>query len=217
MMGFSVLWCVRKGQTQFACPCCSTYDFLQAMSSQSPTMSTMGLNYSFLVPSRLSGLLWMPGETTVLLCTPPKQLRQGIPFSPSPQSLSPSPLMQQVLQEVLPKPRAWGDAQGTQPHAGVQRDHQQHRQLGSAESLGLIALSPLPTAPWLPTSRRDVLLCIMLVLRILLTSYITGECAQLPFAGSTRASPIQSTSINSNKDHLISRRQLVSSEVRLLC
>lgn len=130
MMGFSVLWCVRKGQTQFACPCCSTYDFLQAMSSQSPTMSTMGPNYSFLVPSRLSGLLWMPGETTVLLCTPPKQLRQGIPFSPSPQSLSPSPLMQQVLQEVLPKPRAWGDAQGTQPHAGVQRGHQQHRQCG---------------------------------------------------------------------------------------
>lgn len=127
------------------------------------------------------------------------------------------PLDATGLQEVLPKPRAWGDAQGTQPHAGVQRGHQQHRQLGSAESLGLIALSPLPTAPWLPTSRRDVLLCIMLVLRILLTSYITGECAQLPFAGSTRASPIQSTSINSNKDHLISRRQLVSSEVRLLC
>lgn len=81
----------------------------------------------------------------------------------------------------------------------------------------LIALSPLPTAPWLPTSRMDVLLCIMLVLRILLTSYITGECTQLPFAGSTRASPIQSTSINRNKDHLISRRQLVSLEVRGLC
>ena len=31
-----------------------------------------------------------------------------------------------------------------------------------------------------------------------------------PFTGSTRASPIQSTSINRNKDHLISRRQLVS-------
>lgn len=81
----------------------------------------------------------------------------------------------------------------------------------------LIALSPLPTAPWLPTSRTDVLLCIMLVLRILLTSYITGECTQLPFAESSRASPIQSTSINRNKDHLISRRQLVSLEVRVLC
>lgn len=216
-MGFSILWCVRKGHTQFVCPCCSIYDFLQAMSSQSPTTSTMGPNYCFLVPSRLSGLLWMSGETTVLLSTPSKQLRQGIPFSPSSQSLSPSPLMQQVLQEVFPKLRAWGDDQGTQPRTGVQQGHQQHRQLGSAESLGLIVLSPLPTAPWLPTSRTDVLLCIMLVLRILLTSYITGECAQLPFARSTRASPIQSTSINRNKDHLISRRQLVSSEVRLLC
>lgn len=28
----------------------------------------------------------------------------------------------------------------------------------------LIVLSPLPPAPWLPTSRMDVLLCIMLVL-----------------------------------------------------
>lgn len=88
---------------------------------------------------------------------------------------------------------------------------------GEGGAWGLMALLPLPTAPWLPTSRTDVLLCIMLVLQILLTSYITGECTQLPFAGSTRASPTQSTSINRNKDHLISRRQLVSLEVKALC
>lgn len=41
-MGFSILRCVRKGHTQFVCKRCSLCDLLQAMSSHSPTVSTMG-------------------------------------------------------------------------------------------------------------------------------------------------------------------------------
>lgn len=67
------------------------------------------------------------------------------------------------------------------------------------------------------SSRTDVLLCMTLVLRILLPSYSSREGTQLPFAGSTRASPSQSASVCRNKDLAISRRQLVSSEVRGLC
>lgn len=105
MMGFSILWCVRKGHTQVVCKCCSLCDLLQAMSSHSPTVSIMrhhglGPKYPLLFPSRLSGLIQRPGETIMFLFRPSKQRRQGIPFPPPSKGLTPSPMVQHVLQEV---------------------------------------------------------------------------------------------------------------------
>lgn len=36
MMEFSILWCVRKGRTQFVCKCCSLCDLLQAIELSQP-------------------------------------------------------------------------------------------------------------------------------------------------------------------------------------
>lgn len=143
----------------------------------------------------------------MFLFRPAKQQRQGIPFSPPSKGLAPSPMMQQVLQEVHAlsagpsfhqhqlfatekaqdtKFPVTDPAFNTSTEPGETAVVLSHTPAFSRASVSpgsygvrrawrLIALLPLPTAPWLPTSRMDVLLCIMLVLRILLTSYITGE------------------------------------------